>query len=91
MPKIKTNNQPRPILYAYDLTAKELEEFDGCDIQESQFFRYKKQVFNLDDFMRFNREDNYPWDGYCCDSFFSATLVRFTDCGDGVIVATQYS
>ena len=90
---IKTNNQPREILSGFALTEKERAEFDYLEnIDESSFFRYRGTVYDLGEFMRIdNMPDFDGWHGYASDSFFSGILVKFTDCNDGVIVATYFS
>jgi hypothetical protein len=53
---IKTNNVPRDVLCWWDLTKKEQAEFDYLDSEgrqnEAQFFRYKKWVYDLGEFVR---------------------------------------
>ena len=78
---IKTNNVPRPIIYGYELSAKELAWFDyytNEDLEMRQFFRYKGQVYDLGEFMRVtdtmkNCHGFDSWDGYCSDSFFQVS------------------
>jgi hypothetical protein len=88
--EIKTNNQFREIIYWYDLTEKEKDELkDNYDtIEESSFFRYKNQVYDLNDFMRLEKNSLFPdsWHGYSNDSFFSGILIELSNCGDGVKV-----
>ena len=55
--QIKTNNQARPVLYSYELTEKERQEFDYIeDIDNSDccasFVRYKGHVYDLGEFVR---------------------------------------
>ena len=55
--QIITNNQPRPVLFAYELTEKERKEFDYIeDIAspdcQAVFVRYKGQVYDLGEFLR---------------------------------------
>jgi hypothetical protein len=96
-----TNNVPRPILNSLELTEKELSEFDyllmgkentreNWDDISASFFRYKGQLYDLSQFMRcesFNCENGWlNWDGYHSDSAFSATVVRYVDDYDNVVV-----
>lgn len=51
---IKTNHQFRPLLKAYELTKKELREFDymtNDELLEADFIRYRGQVYALNDFV----------------------------------------
>ena len=89
---IKTNRQYRPTLTWEDLTLKEQRGFDFTNKEESSYFRYKKWVYTLEDFMRTNcNEALNKWDGYYGDSFFSGILVKYSNCGDAVMVGTYYS
>lgn len=52
--QIKTNNQPRPLVYWYELTDAERAELDYLDTESAQDdfrgFRYKGQVYDLGEF-----------------------------------------
>jgi hypothetical protein len=56
--KITTNNKPRRMIYGYQLTEKEYQDFDylgeyqGDDMHSKQFIRYKGGVYSLGDFVR---------------------------------------
>lgn len=59
---IVTNNVPRFLIYAYELTEKERLEFDYMDWEEidqgedsASFFRYKGQLYDLGEFQRIVR------------------------------------
>ena len=103
---IITNNHRRDIVYYWELTDKEREEFDWIkeDRQDDyMFFRYKGNVYCLSDFMRMGYVGGYynpvwaQWDGYSSDSFFSGILVKWPveEWGeidtDHVIVGWYYS
>jgi hypothetical protein len=98
---IKTNNVPRDIVEAYELTAAERAEFDYIDWHKieagedsASFFRYGGEVYDLGEFMRWDGVEFSPlatWDGYQSDSFFSGLLVRYVDDFERVIVARYYS
>lgn len=98
--KIITNNIPRPIIYGYELTDKEKLDFDFLSDEEiicTEFFRYKGDVEYLGDYMAFRHEscfsdiDKNKWHGYKSDSFFSALLIRLSDCGEAVTVGLYLS
>ena len=93
--RIKTNNVPRLLLYGYELSIKEREEFDYIsedDFANRAFAKYKGQLYDTHEFCttRGMPEDSplRTWDGYMGDSFFSGVLVRFTHDNDRVIMAT---
>lgn len=100
--KIITNNVPRDILDASNLTITERKQFDYLDwkaledgTDSASFFRYKGQLYDLGEFQRI--EHNGPenpfkgWDGYQSDSFFSGTLVRLVDDNERLIVGFYVS
>jgi len=92
--QIITNNMPRLMLYANELTDQERINFDYMeDIETGDFFRYKGQVYSLDEFIRTgNNEALKEWDGYSSDSFFSGVLIKLCDeDSDRIIVGTYYS
>jgi hypothetical protein len=83
-----TNNAPRPILDAYELTLAERKEFDylnwdaieqGSD--SASFVRYLGELYDLGEFMNARGLPEFSplvkWDGYREDSFFSGILVRY--------------
>lgn len=82
--EIITNNQPREIIDACQLTPAQREQFDYLDwpaIEEGRdsasFFRYRGELYDLGEFMRCDSGQFPGWDGYASDSFFSGTLVRY--------------
>lgn len=92
-PRIITNNVPRLLIDAYELTEREREQFDYLDWRAIDagedgvtFFRYRGRLYSLSEFMR---TDLAGWDGIATDSFFSGTVVRFLpDDEDRVVVGT---
>lgn len=92
--KVVTNNAPRPVLSGWDLTEKEREEFDYIEnvIDEPyRFFRYKGNVYDLQDFILtgYAAED---WDGIRTDSFFSGVVIKLVPGDDeSVIAGSVYS
>lgn len=104
--EIVTNNQPRPVIDAWELTPAERAEFDYLDWaaieagkDSASFFRYKGQLYDLGEFSAdygITRGAGLPahlskWDGYASDTFFSATLVRYVDDGESVVVGRALS
>ena len=114
--RIRTNHQPRPILHPWELSPKELQDFDyqlgGLPPTEenwsnsgARFFRYKGQLYDLGEFVGivpqggqgggFAHYDHTGslagWDGIATDSYFSATIIKLTDDGEGVIVGLATS
>ena len=89
---IRTNGQYREVLDWYDLLPKEQEEYAYLEEDGGSFFRYKNWTYFLGDFMRVDSNAPFTgWDGYHSDSFFSGVLVKYSNCGDAVKVATYFS
>ena len=81
--KITTNHVPRDIVYGFELSDKERQEFDYYtpdELDNAEFFRYKGRAYDLGEFMRIDGHDDKEftkWDGYMSDSFFSGILVKW--------------
>ncbi len=90
---IRTNGHYRPVLCWENLTEKEKAEYDIETFYNSSFFRYRGWVYTLDDFMHIGKDSGFGdgWDGYLNCSFFSGVLVKYSNCGDAVKVATYFS
>lgn len=99
---IRTNNQPRDILTAHELTEAERGEFDYHDwlsiqagTDSASFFRYHGTTYDLGEFSTTSGlpADNplRGWDGYVSDSFFSGVVVRFVDDCERIIVGTFFA
>lgn len=90
--KIMTNNKPRQLIYGYELTDKQKQDFDYIeDIDSHDFVRYKNNIYDLSEFMRIENNDSLKdWHGYSSDSYFSGTLVKYID-DDTVIMGWYYS
>jgi hypothetical protein len=96
MNTVRTNNVPRDVLDACDLTTREREDFDYLDWPKidagedsAAFFRYRGHVYDLGEFLAPNLVADDPragWHGFSADTYFSATLVRFVDDGERIIV-----
>lgn len=85
--KIITNNQPRQLIYGYELTEKQKQDFDYLDDIDSQdFVRYKGNIYDVSEFMStYNMDSLKDWDGYTSDSYFSGVLIKIID-SDTVII-----
>ena len=90
--KIITNNKPRQLIYGYELTDKQKQDFDYIeDIDSHDFVKYKNNIYDLSEFMRIETIDSFKdWHGYSSDSYFSGTLVKYID-SDTVIMGWYYS
>lgn len=94
--RVITNNVPRFIVEAWELTERERAEFDYVDFDaikrgedSASFIRYKGRTYDLSEF---TGTAGLPdiWDGYASDSFFSGIVIRFTKDCEMVIVGTYY-
>ena len=85
--KIITNNKPRQLIYGYELTDKQKQDFDYIeDIDSHDFVKYKNNIYDLSEFMRIETIDSLKdWHSYSSDSSFSGTLVKYLD-SDTVIM-----
>ena len=104
--KVVTNNVPRDILDACELTTAERADFDYLDwsaiedgTDSASFFRFKGQLFDLGEFTTdygITRGAGLPdslagWDAYASDTFFSATVIRLMDDNERVVVGRVYT
>lgn len=102
-PEIITNNVPRHILYAHELTKEEWnslgldEDEQGRAEQEGDsFLKYKGNIYPINDFMRTDHHSPNSsfgsfWHGYSSDTYFSGTLIHICEDGDSVIMGRYYS
>ena len=89
--KITTNNQPRNLIYGYELTDTEKEDFDYLDdIDSHDFFRFKGNLYDPSEFMC-SPSLEPTWMGVQPDSFFSGVVIRYTDDFEQVVCGTYYS
>jgi hypothetical protein len=95
---IKTNNVPRDVIDAWELTADERAQFDYLDwsaiesgSDSASFFRYRGELHDLGEFMARTSNDLPGWDGFRSDSFFSGLAVRYCDDLERVVVALVMS
>lgn len=100
-----TNDVPREVIEAWELSADERAEFDylnwdaiDCGEESASFVRYKGDLINLGD-VPSTREilacggagDLRAWDGYLSDSYFSVIVVRYCADSEYVVVGRYLS
>lgn len=94
---IITNNVPRDVVEAFELSSDERAEFDYLDWAaidrgegSAQFVRYKGELIDL---AEYSVSYGIPadWQGIRSDTFFSGTLVRYCDDYERVVMARYYS
>lgn len=77
--KIIGNGHCRDILYYWELTEEEQEWHDWAN-DDNTFFRYKGEVYCIEEFMRISKQAPdamQEFDGYMSDSFFSGILIKY--------------
>lgn len=85
--KIITNNVPRNMIYGYELTDKQKQDFDYIDdIDSHDFVKYKGMIFDVSEFMITELDG---WDGVSGQSYFNGYLVKIVD-SDTVIMGWYY-
>jgi hypothetical protein len=92
---IITDNKPRDIIFGYELSEKERDEFDYINWQEveageqtAEFVRYKGELYDLHD-MEVSRIEG--WDSMLTDTFFSGILVKYCNDFESVIMGRFYA
>lgn len=98
---IRTNNVPRDVIDAYELSADERKEFDYIDWtavddgrDSASFFRYRGELYDLGEFMVWDNPASPTrgeWDGFRSDSYFSGLVVRYVDNCERVVVGLAMS
>jgi hypothetical protein len=99
--EIRTNNVPRDIVGAWELSPAERAEFDyipwdAVDRGEdgASFVRFKGQLYDLGEFERWDNPASPTrkgWDGIRPDSFFSGVVIRYCDDFERVVVGTYFA
>jgi hypothetical protein len=95
--KITTNNKPRPVIDAHELTPAEREQFDYVNWEaikngedSASFFRYRGELYDLAEFERARGPELARWDVMQADSFFHGLLVRYIGDEDVVIADVTF-
>lgn len=87
--KIITNNKPRQLVYGYELTEKEKQDFDWLnDIDSEQFVQYQGMIIHIGEFMRLSgdcQESKAGWNGVYGLNAFCGVLVKLLDNGRVVV------
>lgn len=99
--RIITNNVPRDVINAYELTADERAQFDYIDwdaidnsSSSASFFRYRGELYDLGESEVWDNPmspTRAGWDGFRSDSFFSGLVVRYVDNFERVVVGLALS
>ena len=91
--EIVTNNKPRDIVSFFELKnkhQKEMLETFGEQAESLDFFLYKGEVYCLADFC-ITEQFGKHWDAALPETYFSAVLIRLTNCNNSVIIGLAYS
>ena len=96
--KIKTNHRFRDLLSYWDLTPKELKQFDYVkNIEENgiaRFFRYRGTCYDAGGFTLVPRGGELEaggWQGYFSETYFSGVLIRYLGGYEAVKVGSYFS
>jgi hypothetical protein len=97
-----TNCHERTFLYGYELTPKELEDFDYMTDPDHEwgFIRYRGEVYHIDDFVSVNSFwscgnvwNGAPFDVHASnsDTFFSAIVLNVSNDGETYRIARVWA
>lgn len=96
---IKTNNHWREIISFAELSPDEQASHEYDEDGTGAYFRYKGHAYNLDEFVKLGTPWSHKpdaddplsqWDGMRSETAFSGVLVKLSNCGDCVKVASYY-
>ena len=96
---IKTNNVPRDLISAFELSGAqytklraEFDYLDDADFDSAMFFEYRGQVYALADFMRTEGDLlAQGWQGILTDTFFSGIVVKIVESCQRIVVGRCWS
>lgn len=92
--KIVTNNKPRDIVSFFELKnkhQKEMLETFGEQAESFNFFLYKGEVYCLNDFCVVDKSGQLnKWDAALGTLYFTAVVIKLTNCGESIIVGVAY-
>lgn len=93
--EIFTNNQPRDIIYGFQMPKGQRKNFDYLnneDYMNNQFVQYRGYYYDMNEFMSVNNNSDFKgWDGYSADTYFSGVLIKLCEDGDSVIMGRYFS
>jgi len=90
--EIITDYKWKSLLCFYELTKKEKQDLDWIEEETARVFRYRGNVYSLDEFMAIpNGAFPTKWHGYHSDSFFSGILIEVSEDGEQYRVGTYIS
>jgi len=73
-----TNHHYREFLSAFELSKKELEDFDYLEQGEGNFIKYRGRVWEMGEFQITSLSG---WDAICADCAFGGTVIKLSpDC-----------
>lgn len=92
--EIITNNQPRDVIDGSELNEVERKEFDYIDWAteyEQSFFRYKGELYDLNDCevssgLTKSASPINEWSGYYSQTFFSGVVFKYVNDMEQVVV-----
>jgi hypothetical protein len=99
---IRTNNVPRVIVDAWELSPDERGDFDYLDWEaiergsdSASFLRYRGEIYDLGEFQTTGGLPEFSplraWDGYISDSYFSGIVVRYVNDCEEIVCGTFYA
>jgi hypothetical protein len=96
--EITTNHHMRSLQAFYELPAKAQKQFDymgepnvlNDEHYYLRFFKYRDYWYDTNEFQRATSDDLKEWDGFAADTYFSATLVKYAEDYERVIVGRAY-
>jgi hypothetical protein len=91
---ITTNFVPRDLISAFELNGaqytklrKEFDYMNDADFDSAMFFKYRRQVYSLAEFLRTEGDLlSQGWQGICNETVYSGVVVKITQSCQYVVV-----
>jgi hypothetical protein len=91
---ITTNFVPRDLISAFELNGaqysklrKEFDYMNDADFDSAMFFKYRGQVYALEEFLRTEGDLlAQGWQGICNQTYFSGLVVKIVQSCESVVV-----